>query len=529
MNIGSRSGVRLSELVASLSLATDLGLGQPQEHVLRQTVLADRLAAAAGLDAEARAALFYVSLLAWVGCVADSHELAHWFGDDSRIRGASYQVDRAGLPMLRFLLANLDLGSGPTTRVASLAAFMTTGLGEVMSSMDAHCQTTSEIADGLGLAPEVSRALPQVMERWDGKGAPRHLSGGQIEPIMRIAQIANEAEVFARIGGVSAVGDMLRSRRGSQFDPALVDLTIEHAAELFDGLESVDAWTAVIDGSEPLDRLMSETELDVTLETFADYADLKSPWFLGHSRAAAGLSEEAARRAHLPPGDVVLVRRAALVSRLGVIGISAATWDRPARLSAIELERVRTVPYLTERVLQNQPALAEIGGVASMFHERLDGSGYPRGLSGSAIPPTARVLAAAEVYQALREDRPHRPALPRPQAAAVLTREVSAGRLDGAAVQAVQAAAGHRTRRQASLTGGLSAREAEVLALVARGLSNKQIAARLSITPRTAGSHIEHIYDKIGATTRGSAALYAMRHGLIDATAPDEEMLPDIG
>ena len=112
MNVSPRSGVRLSELVASLSLATDLGLGQPQEHVLRQTVLADRLADLAGMDAEARAALFYVSLLAWVGCVADSHELAHWFGDDSRVRGASYEVDRAGLPMLRFLLAHLELGSG---------------------------------------------------------------------------------------------------------------------------------------------------------------------------------------------------------------------------------------------------------------------------------------------------------------------------------------------------------------------------------------------------------------------------------
>ena len=529
MNFGSRSGVRLSELVASLSLATDLGLGQPQEHVLRQTVLADRLAELAGLDPEARAALFYVSLLAWVGCVADSHELARWFGDDSRLRGASYHVDRAGLPMLRFLLANVDLGGGTTTRLGSLAAFMTTGMREVMSSMDAHCQTTSEIADGLGLAPEVSRALPQVMERWDGKGAPRHLSGTQIEPIMRIAQIANEAEVFARLGGIRAVSDMLRSRRGSQFDPTLVDLTIDHAAELFDSLESVDAWTSVIDGSEPLDRLMSETELDLRLETFADYADLKSPWFLGHSRASAALAADAARRAQLPSADIVLVRRAALVCRLGVIGISAATWDRPARLSAIELERVRTVPYLTERVLKNQPVLAELGGVAGMFHERLDGSGYPRGLSGSAIPPAARVLAAAEVYQALREDRPHRLARSRAEAADVLAREVGSGRLDGGAVHAVLAAAGHRTGRRTSLMGGLSAREAEVLALLARGLSNKQIAARLSITPRTAGSHIEHIYDKIGATTRGSAALYAMRHGLVDAASPDEEMLADIG
>ena len=528
-NISPRSGVRLSELVASLSLATDLGLGQPQEHVLRQTVLADRLAELAGLDADARAALFYVSLLAWVGCVADSHELAHWFGDDSRLRGASYQVDRAGLPMVRFLLANLELGSSTTERLASLGSFMATGMHEVMSSMDAHCQTTGEIADGLGLAPEVRRALPQVMERWDGRGAPNHLRAHQIEPIMRIAQIANEAEVFARIGGVSAVGEMLRSRRGGQFDPTLADIAVEHAADMLDGLDSVDAWKSVIEGSAPLDRPMSEPELEAAFQTFADYADLKSPWFLGHSRATAALAAEAARRANLPPADVMLVRRAALVCRLGVIGVSAATWDRPGRLSPIELEHLRTVPYLTERVLKNQPVLAEIGRVAGMVHERLDGSGYPRGLSGSAIPPAARVLAAAEVYQALREDRPHRRAMPRAEAAAVLTGEARAGRLDGAAVQAVSAAAGHRTRRQTSLTGGLSAREAEVLALVARGLSNKQIAARLSITPRTAGSHIEHIYDKIGATTRGSAALYAMRHGLIDATAPDEEPLTDIG
>ena len=515
--------------MASLSLATDLGLGQPQEHVLQQAVVADRLAELAGLDGDARAALFYVSLLAWVGCVADSHELARWFGDDSRLRGASYRVDRTGLPMLRFLLTNLDLGTGTADRLAGLAAFATTGMKDVMRSIDAHCQTTGLIAEGLGLAPQVSRALPQVMERWDGKGGPNHLKGRQIEPIVRITQLANEAVAFARIGGAAAATQMLGARRGTQFDPTLVDLATEHAAELFDGLDAVDAWRSVIDGCAPLDRQIGEADVDAIFETFADYADLKSPWFLGHSRATSALAAEAARRAHLPPATVLLVRRAALVCRLGVIGVSAATWNRPGPLSAIEVERVRTVPYLTERVLRNQPALAEIGALAGMFHERLDGSGYPRGLRSSALGPGARVLAAAEMYQALREDRPHRPAMPSADAANLVTQEVRDGRLDGAAVDAVLAAAGHRTRRPSSLTGGLSAREAEVLVLLARGLSNKQIGARLSITPKTAGSHIEHIYDKIGATTRGSAALYAMRHGLIDAMDPDEELQPDIG
>lgn len=529
LRTSSRQGVRLAELIASLSLATDLGLGQPQEHVLRQTVIADRLAAAAGLDAGARAALYYVSLLAWVGCVADSHELARWFGDDSTIRAASYRVDRAGLPMLRFLMGNLDPGGGARRRPVALLTFLTSGLREVMSSMDAHCQSTGQIADGLGLGDAVSRALPQVMERWDGKGGPRRLKAHQIEPIMRIAQIANEAEVFERIGGEAAVEAMLRARRGGQFDPVLVDLVLKHRDEIFADLDSMDAWRSVIEGSATLDRVIDEADLDEMLEIFADYADLKSPWFLGHSRATAELASEAAKRARLPAPDVTLVRRAALTCRLGVIGVSAATWNRPGPLSAIEYERVRTVPYLTERVLKNQWVLAKIGGLAGMFHERLDGSGYPRGLTAQAIPPAARLLAAAEVYQALRETRPYRPALSRTDAANLLAGEVTAGRLDGAAVSAVLEAAGHQTHRAVGLTAGLSAREAEVLALLARGLSNKQIAARLWITPRTAGSHIEHIYAKIGATTRGSAALYAMRHGLIDASAGDEEMSAEIG
>ncbi len=522
-------GVRLAELVASLSLATDLGLGQPQEHVLRQTVIAARLAALAGISDEERGAAFYVSLLAWVGCVADSHELSRWFGDDTQIRAASYEVDRAGLPMMRFLLGHLAAGGSSLQRVATVGRFLTGGLGDVMSSMAAHCQTTGEIADRLGLAGEVRRALPQALERWDGKGGPAGLAGDQIERVMRVVQVANDAEVFWRVGGVQAATDMLHERRGREFDPTLVDLCLADAAEIFADLDTVDAWSAVIEGCATLDREMDDVELRAALETFADYADVKSPWFLGHSRAVASLAAEAARRARLPAMDVDLVERAGFVCRLGTIGVSASTWDRPGALSRIEWERVRNVPYLTERVLKRQPRLAEVGTIAGMFHERIDGSGYPRGLSAAAIPPTARVLAAAEVYQAMREDRPHRGALSRQVAQVLLLREAAAGRLDASAVDAVLAAAGHQPRRRPNLVGGLSSRETEVLALMVRGLPNKLIAAELSIAPRTVGSHIEHIYTKIGVSTRGSAAMYAMRHGIVDATPSDGERFESIG
>ena len=400
------SGVRLAELIASLSLATDLGLGQPQEHILRQTVIANRLAAAADLSADERAATFYVSLLAWVGCVSDLHELSRWFDDDTRIRAASYEVNRAGLPMMRFMLGHLAAGASSLQRVSTVGRFLGGGMRDVMSSMASHCETTADVANRLGLADEVQRALPQAMERWDGKGGPSGLVGEEIERVMRVCHIANKSEVFARLGGIQAAVQMLRERRGREYDPALVDVVTQHADEIFGGLDEIDAWSAVIDGCAPLDHEMDEVELLTALETLADYADVKSPWFTGHSRAVSALAAEAARRAGLPAADVQLVTRAGLVSRLGTIGVASGTWNRPGALSRIEWERVQNVPHLTERILRHQPRLAEIGSIAGMFHERGDGSGYPRGLAAGAIPPVARILAAAEVYQALRNHGP---------------------------------------------------------------------------------------------------------------------------
>jgi len=156
-----------------------------------------------------------------------------------------------------------------------------------------------------------------------------------------------------------------------------------------------------------------------------------------------------------------------------------------------------------------------------MHRERMDGSGYPNGLAGSAIPPAARVLACAEAYQAMCEPRPHRPALAPENAAAELRADVRAGRLDGDAAEAVLAAAGHRVPRRREGPAGLTAREVQVLRLLAQGLSNKEIAERLVISPKTAGNHIEHIYAKIDASSRATASLFAMQHGLLP-----EQQLP---
>jgi HD-GYP domain-containing protein (c-di-GMP phosphodiesterase class II) len=214
------------------------------------------------------------------------------------------------------------------------------------------------------------------------------------------------------------------------------------------------------------------------------------------------------------------LRRAAFVHDIGRLGVSNAIWDKPGELSQSELERVRLHPYLTERMLSFSPGLAPLGAFASQHHERLDGSGYPRGLSGDAISSAGRILAAADSYHARTEDRPYRPAMSAADAAAELRAEVAAGRLDGAAADAVLRAAGHRVRRRREWPAGLTAREVEIVRLLARGLTAKAIAQRLVISPKTASSHIEHIYAKTGASNRAQLSYFAMKHGLMADSLP---------
>lgn len=511
------SGVRLAEIVAALSLATDLGLGLPQEHVLRQTTIAMGLADAVGLRDESKAAAYYVSLLAWVGCIADSHEMATWFGDDLRLRADSYHVDKTPLPMMRFLMQHVASGESPLRRITMIGRFLVGGLGDASASLITHCQATGDFALRLGLGPEVREPLQHAFERWDGKGAPGLCSGEEIDPVMRVVQIADDAEVLHRLGGVDVAVEALRSRRGTEFDPAMVDVFCEHADELLKPLDGADAWDQVIARAPTLGHELTETELTGALEGFADYADVRTPLRLGHSRGTSTLAIGAAELIGLPAEDLVTVERAALVHDIGGIGVSAAVWNKPGQWSAGEWERVRTHPYLTERILARPERLAEVGALAKLHHERLDGSGYPQGLHADGMPMAARVLAAADVYHALAQARPDRPPQGREQRAETMQDEARAGRLDGEAVSAVLTAAGHRVRRRATAPAGLTQREVEVLVLLSSGRPNKSIARELSVSPKTVGTHVENIYRKLGVSTRGAASIIAMRHGLFTA------------
>ena len=510
-----RSGLRLAELVAALSLASDLGLGQPMEHLVRSCRLGLRLAESVGLSEEERAVVYYVALLGWVGCHAQSHEQAAWFGDEIALKADRYEVDMVGRARASFVLRHVGAGGSPLHRARMLPPLIASH-GKVAGAFEGtHCQLAGQVAVGLGLSAGVRDALQHVFERWDGKGSPEGLRGEEVALAARIVQLAGVVERHRREGGIDAAVEVARLRRGTQFDPALVDRLCFEPEGMLSGLDAAISWDQLIDAEPALRPVMSEEQLDRALVAIADLADLKSPYTTGHSRGVAELVRAAAGRSGLSVAQADELRGAALLHDLGRLRVSSAIWDKPGQLSEAEFERVRMFPYFTQRMFSRSARLAPLAEVAAQHLERLDGSGYPRGLSGGTLSPSVRLLAVADVYQALLEPRAYRPEYSPTDASHLLGAEVRAGRLDGNAVQAVLGAAGHHVARRREWPAGLTTREVEVLALAAQGHSNKEIARRLVVSPKTVGNHIEHIYMKIGCSSRAEASLFAMQQGLL--------------
>jgi HD-GYP domain-containing protein (c-di-GMP phosphodiesterase class II) len=518
------SEARRAEVLAALSIAIDLGLGLPMEHVLRSSLLASLLADELNLSDEERATVYYTNLVLWIGCHADSHEFSRWFGDDLAMRRDSYQLDWAGLPYMRFLLQRTGSHLPALRRAGLLMTLMAAPRARMAALIHSHCMSAGLMAERIGLERAVAEAVQCSYERWDGAGLPAGRRGEEIPLATRIVQLAETCEVHLRTHGTSGALAMTRERSGGQFDPMLVQ-ALDRCRDRINALPDQDVWTRALELAPDDDVMLRGADLDSLLGAIGDFTDLKCPFTVGHSRAVAELAAGAATRMGLAPADVDVVRRAGLVHDLGRMGVPNSIWERGAPLTESDRERIRLYPYLTGRVLNRVQGLETVTAVAEAHRERLDGSGYPRGLSGSALPLTQRILAAADSYRGSLEHRPHRPAQTVEAAAIRLRGEAESGRLDPAAVDAVLRVAGHRSLRRTSGPVGLTAREVEVLGLLALGLTSAEIARRLFISVKTVRNHLEHVYLKIGVTNRTGAMLFALEHGIVgraedEATAP---------
>ncbi len=512
------SGLRLADVVGALSLATDFGLGQPFEHALQSAIVAMRLGELRALSDEDLHTLYYAALLRSVGCTASAHETAAALGDEIAF-GERFSSVNFPNPRDTFAVVLQHVWSVPslTERAAGLAR-----LAAAMPSMNpkdrtsAHCEVAQNLATRLGLDEDVQAALGQVFERWDGRGMPHGLKGEALLRTVRIMQIAEDASGAFKLGGRDAAVAVLRERAGKAHDPALVETFCRHADQLLADLDDMSPWPVILECEPKPWRWLEGAMVDDAFAAVADFADLKSPYTVGHSRGVASLAGSAAARCRLDQDQQLGIAWAAYVHDLGRTGVPNTIWDKPGPLNAGEWERVRLHSYFTERILARSDELSGLGDVASRHHERLDGSGYHRGLAGPSLSPTVRILATSDAYHAMVEDRPHRPAMSPEAAAAELRMGVKQGVFDGEVVNAVLAAAGHRvTARSRVQPAGLSEREIDVLQLIARGMSNREMAHELSISKATVGHHIQHIYDKLDISTRAAATMFALQHGLV--------------
>lgn len=509
---------RLAELLCSLSLVGDAGYALEPGEAMRACAVACGVARAAGMPENEVGEAFYAALLRHVGCVGFAHELTALLGDDLQANEAGGRTNFARpSDVLSTLIPGVTSGRPPLERGRLALTLAARGRGIGRAYETTTCEVARATAQRIGLSGGVQRSLFEVFEWWNGKGNPRGLRGDSIAPGARVARVSTDAVLFHRLGGRELAVHAMKERAGTIADPALVDVFVREADQLFGQLADRDPRELVLAVEPEPHATISSHDVTAVAEAFADVADLKSVFMLGHSRDVARISVAAAEQLGFDESAISDLRIAALLHDLGRIAIPNRIWERKGALTSVEWEQVRLHPYHSERILGSCELLSGPAAVVGSHHERLDGSGYHRGDRGHAISMSTRVLGAADAFAAMTRPRPHRGPKSPSDAAAELLTAARDGTFDRDVVDAIVSVSGQRVprSRRTDYPAGLTEREAEVVALVATGASNAEVGRALGISKRTAEHHLQHAYAKIGVSSRAAAALFAVDHDIV--------------
>ncbi len=419
--------IALSELIGALSVALDVGEGEPPGHARRSCLIGMRVANEIGLDVGTQSDLFYALLLKDAGCSANAAHMAALFAaDDQMAKRTSKLVDWAR-PMSAFVWSVRTVAPDGSIldRGNRLRAIRDEG-HVTRSLMKARCDRGADIAHKLGFPDATAEAIRALDEHWDGHGQPRGLRGPEIPLLARILCLAQTAEVFHRARGRPVMYRVIRRRSGEWFDPTLVEAlrAVQSDGRLWSSLADAD-----VSAVEPADRLLSadEDRLDRIAEGFAAVIDAKSSWTREHCDSVGKIATSIAALLGFDEAAVRELRRASLLHDLGKLSVSNRILDKPGPLTKVEIEQVRQHPVLTEQILGRVASFSGLAAVASAHHERIDGNGYPFGLAGDQLTMPMRVLAIADVYEALVSDRPYRPAYAPEAALDVIRPDVPSG------------------------------------------------------------------------------------------------------
>lgn len=414
--------LRTSELLAALSVALDLTEGQRAGHALHTAYLALRLADRIGLPQETSRALLYTALLKDAGCSSNAAAVTRIFGiEDQELKARQAVAGRSLLAMAYLSIRSLPNEPLPL-QMRRLIGLALSGTRERRAVEELRCERGAGIARKVGCSDEVALAIMDLHEHWDGRGLPRGLRGEAIPLLSRIVAVCAGLDIFASVRGQAAARQVIRERRGSWYDPDLTARLLELCDDgLLDelGAPSIreDVFSA---GGNQVIAFADDADIDRIASAFADIVDAKSPWTGRHSQQVAAIAERLARRLGFAGDRLRDVRLGALLHDLGKLGVPNTILDKRAPLAPEEWAVIKRHPQLSRQILEQIGLFSAVAEIAACHHERLDGKGYSRGLSAESLGLSARVVAVADVFEAMTSDRPYRPAMSQERALAIM-------------------------------------------------------------------------------------------------------------
>lgn len=435
--------IRFSEVISALSFALDLTEGAVSGHAVRSCLLGMRIAEVAQLSSDDKRSLYCALLLKDIGCSSNAARMCQIVGGDDRAVKAGVKLEdwtqphKPTLSSLRLLWRNVLPESNGLQRAARIGMIAFAQHRNNAEMIRLRCDRGASILRKLGLGEAAAQAVRSLDEHWNGSGYPERLQEHAIPFLARICAIAQHVDVFATDRGIEKALEVLDERSGKWFDPELVRIVHSLHQEgilwetSFAESNVEEIRRRVIESSPLTQDLLASGEVDAICEAFADVVDAKSPFTYRHSIGVTEVADMIAQRMGLSLERCQLVRRASLLHDLGKLGVSNAILDKPGKLSVTEWKIIQGHPELTCQILRRVPAFQELAKVAGEHHEKLDGSGYPNNRRAADLCLESRIIAVADVYGALVEDRPYRVGLSPDQIISIMERDVP-HRLDAA-------------------------------------------------------------------------------------------------
>jgi putative nucleotidyltransferase with HDIG domain len=430
------AGLSFSEIISALSLALDLTEGAVQGHALRSCLLGMRIAAQLQLDPAQLQNLYFALLLKDVGCSSNAARMCQIVGGDDRAVKAGVKLEdwtkpsKPKLSTLKLLWNNVLPDAGPLDRFVRIAQIGMTQHKNNEELITLRCDRGASIVRKLGLDEPVAEAVRHLDEHWDGSGYPERLVGDRIPLFSRVMQVAQHLDVFSTERSAEKAMVVLRQRGGAWFDPELVNIAsaLHRKGSLWNhclrDADPDDTRQAVLGIDPGLHIDLDADDIDRICEAFADVVDAKSPFTYRHSIGVAAAALGIAQAMGLSEERIHFIRRAGLLHDIGKLNVSNAILDKPGKPNDAEWQAIRQHPIIGRRILERISAFEEISIVAGEHHEKLDGSGYPNRLTGKDLSLESRILAVADIYGALSEDRPYREGLSMEKIVSIMSQDI---------------------------------------------------------------------------------------------------------